>query len=284
MEKRSFYFLYISSVLALGVLYYFLYSTGVSGKTGFYVGEGLYLALFYLLGSLFLAGLYIWAARAASRLAGARIHGDSFWWGLSGVVCGAVFVLDAAAHTWEAALPYLSGEDFLPQKLLLPGLELLLALSASLALIVLGIRLMNRNLNAYRYSRSLLFLILWRILRLVVRFGQLPMAFRMPQRLLEILLSAAQCLFFLAGSHLLCNVVDKKVYRLALFSGHGAVAMGLIWCACPLLAQRAFFPTLAQTLDYALEWGFLLFISLFSAFITPSRRWAADLEKKAGLY
>lgn len=284
MERRLFYLLYIPSVLALGALYFFLYSTGVSGQTEFYTGEGLYLALFYLLGGLFLAGLYIWAARSASRLEGAQIRGDSFVWGVSSVLCGVLFVMDAAAHAWETALPYLSGADFLPQKLFLPGLELLLALGAALVLIILGIRLLNRDLNAYRYSRSLLFLIMWRILRLVVRFGQLPIAFRMPQRLLEILLSAAQCLFFLAGGHLLCNVVDKKVYRLALFSGHGAVAMGVIWCACPLLAQRASFPTLTQALDYVLEWGFLLFISLFSAFITPSRRWVPGAEKKAGFH
>lgn len=282
MGKIWFYLLYIPCILALGALYFFLYSTGVSGQTEFYIGESVYLALFYLLGGLCLAGLYIWAARAASRLEGARISGDSFLWGAAGILCGVLFVLDAAAHGWQAALPYFSGADLLPQKLLLPGLELLLALGAALALIVLGIRLLRRDLSAYRYSRSLLFLIMWRILRLVVRFGQLPMAFRMPQRLLEILLSAAQCLFFLAGSHLLCNVVDKKVYRLALFSGHSAVAMGVIWCACPLLAQRMSFPTAAQALDYALEWGFLLFIGLFSAFITPSRRWVPDSGRKAG--
>lgn len=279
MEKKFFYLLYIPSVLVLGVFYFFLYCTGISGQTEFYTGKDLYLTLFYLSGSLFLVGLYLWAARAAARLAGARISGDSFFWGIGSVLCGVLFVLDAAAHIWETVWPYLSGAVFMPQEMVLPGLELILALGAGMALIVLGIRLLNRDLSAYRYSRSLLFLVLWRILRLIIRFGQLPMAFRMPQRLLEILLSAAQCLFFLAGSHLLCNVVEKKEYRLALFSGHGAVALGMIWCICPLLAKNISLTTLPQALDYALEWGFLLFIGQFSAFITPSCRWAKENQR-----
>ncbi len=280
VKKKYFYLLYIPSICIMGVYYLFLYRTGVSGQTEFYIGESVYLVLFYLLIGSFSAGLYIWAARMASRLEGARISGNSFWWGTGSVLCGVLFLIDAAAHVGDMVLSYMDGTFFSPQKMILLGLELILSLGAALALIALGVRLLNRDLTAYRYSRSLLFLVMWRILRLIIRFGQLPMAFRMPQRLLEILLSAAQCLFFLAGSHILCNVVDKKKYRMALFSGHGAVALGVIWCICPLLTQRIAFTTLAQALDYALEWGFLLFIGQFSAFITPSCRWALNEEGK----
>ena len=132
------------------------------------------------------------------------------------------------------------------------------------------VRLLHQNLHIYRYSRSLLWISLWSAFRLVTRFGQLPMAFRMPQRLLEILMMTAQCLFLLAGSHLICNVIGKKSYRWALFSGHAATALGLIWCVCPLVAGNLALSDLSQMLNYWMEWGLVLFTGLFCFFITPA--------------
>lgn len=60
MRKKLFYLCYVPAVLAAGILYYFLYRTGISNQTGFYVGESSLLTLFYLLGIFLLVGLYIW--------------------------------------------------------------------------------------------------------------------------------------------------------------------------------------------------------------------------------
>lgn len=142
--------------------------------------------------------------------------------------------------------PFWRQESVPVKNIILPGLDGILSLAAALSFVVLGIRLLNQNLHLYRYSLGLLWIVFWSAFRLVVRFGQLPMAFRMPQRLLEVLLMTAQCLSFLEGSHILCNVIGQKSYRRALFSGHAATAIGLIWCICPLMAGDLSFSDLSQ--------------------------------------
>lgn len=47
MKKKLFYLGYTPAVLSLGILYCFLYRTGVSNQTGFYVGDN-FLLLFFI--------------------------------------------------------------------------------------------------------------------------------------------------------------------------------------------------------------------------------------------
>ena len=270
MRKKLFYLCYVPAVLAAGILYYFLYRTGISNQTGFYVGESSLLTLFYVLGIFLLVGLYIWAARSAAKSEGASAEGNSFLWGASSALCGILLLMGGLYGGWQTASPLFSREAVQIPKLFLPGLDCFLSLAAALSFMMLGVRLLRQNLHIYRYSRSLLWISLWSAFRLVTRFGQLPMAFRMPQRLLEILMMTAQCLFLLAGSHLICNVIGKKSYRWALFSGHAATALGLIWCVCPLVAGNLALSDLSQMLNYWMEWGLVLFIGLFCFFITPA--------------
>ena len=115
-----------------------------------------------------------------------------------------LLLLRALNEVRQLAEPFLGQESVPVKNIMLPGLDGSLSLAAALSFVVLGIRLLNQNLHLYRYSLGLLWIVFWSAFRLVVRFGQLPMAFRMPQRLLEVLLMTAQCLFFLEGSHILC--------------------------------------------------------------------------------
>ena len=269
MKKKLFYLCYTPAVLSLGILYCFLYRTGVSNQTGFYVGDNFLLPVFYLSGLFLLAGLYLWSVRSAAKSEGPSAEGNSFLWGVSSILCGVLLLLRALNEVRQLAEPFLGQESVPVKNIILPGLDGILSLAAALSFVVLGIRLLNQNLHLYRYSLGLLWIVFWSAFRLVVRFGQLPMAFRMPQRLLEVLLMTAQCLFFLEGSHILCNVIGQKSYRRALFSGHAAAAIGLIWCICPLMAGDLSFSDLSQMLDYSLEWGIILFVSSFSFFITP---------------
>ncbi|MDD3193255.1 MAG: hypothetical protein PHE47_05300 [Oscillospiraceae bacterium] len=279
MKRRLFYLVYTPIVAALGIFYFYLYRTGLKDQTGFYMGDTLILTVFYGLGALLLLVLYLWSRWASSSAEGTQAIGNAFLWGASGILCAVLLAVRAAAFGWVEILPLFTAGNLNFWELILPGVDFCLSLSAALSFAVLGIRLLNQNLRPYWYSGSLLILVAWQTFRLVIRFGQLPMAFRMPQRLLEILLLTAQCLFFLSGGHLLSNDLGKSDYRWVLFSGHLSAALGLIWCACPLLAGALSFSGLPQMLDYALEWGLVLFCALFSAFITPNGRKPAERAK-----
>lgn len=269
MRKKLFYLCYVPAVLAAGILYYFLYRTGISNKSGFYVGESSLLTLFYLLGIFLLVGLYIWAAGRRQKRRGQR-RGQFFFVGSQQrIMRHTAFDGRVVRGMANGIAAFFAGSSS-NSKAFPAGTGLLLSLAAALSFMMLGVRLLRQNLHIYRYSRSLLWISLWSAFRLVTRFGQLPMAFRMPQRLLEILMMTAQCLFLLAGSHLICNVIGKKSYRWALFSGHAATALGLIWCVCPLMAGNLALSDLSQMLDYWMEWGLVLFIGLFCFFITPA--------------
>ena len=210
MKKKLFYLCYTPAVLSLGILYCFLYRTGVSNQTGFYVGDNFLLPVFYLSGLFLLAGLYLWSVRSAAKSEGTSAEGNSFLWGVSSILCGVLLLLRALNEVRQLVEPFLGQESVPVKNIILPGLDGILSLAAALSFVVLGIRLLNQNLHLYRYSLGLLWIVFWSAFRLVVRFGQLPMAFRMPQRLLEVLLMTAQCLFFLEGSHILCNVIGQK--------------------------------------------------------------------------
>lgn len=265
--KRRFGLIYAPVTIVLAAFYCQLYRTSISDQTGFYSGPDFLLTLFYLLCGVGLIFLYIWSRKAA-RVPRQSATGDSRFWGASGVICGIIILADAIAQGYTAVLPLIrDGYGF--RTYLLPVGQFLLAAGAGGTLLLLGIRLFTRNLAPYRYSASLLILVAWRTVHLFARFSQLPIAFRMPQRLLEILLLVCQCWFILEGCHLLCNVVGKQDCSMALFSGYASVAIGLMWLLSPLLAGKAAFPQGIQWLTYFAQWAILLFIAFFVAFLTP---------------
>ena len=69
----------------------FLYRTGISNQTGFYVGESSLLTLFYLLGIFLLVGLYM-GCPVGGKSEGASAEGN-FLWGASSVLCGILLLM-----------------------------------------------------------------------------------------------------------------------------------------------------------------------------------------------
>ena len=269
MRRRLFYRCYVPAALMLGALYYGVNRAGISSQTGFYTGESAWLATFYLLAAFSLLVLYVWAYRSMSKEESIGIDGSAFLWGISGILCGVLFLLNGLNSGWQESKRLLAGA-VLFKSILVPAFGCFLSVAAGISFLILGIRLLKGDLQNYYASRSLLWIVFWFVFRLIIRFSQLPIAFRMPQRLMEILLMVVQCVFFLEGSHLICGVANRKNRKWALFSGHSAAALGLLWCACPLLSGHLSLTNASQVLDYLTEWALVLFIGLFCYAITPA--------------
>ena len=268
MRRRLFYRCYVPAVLVLGALYCGVNRAGISSQTGFYTGESAWLAAFYLLAAFSLLVLYVWACRFMSKEESAGIDGSAFLWGISGILCGVLFLLNGLNSGWQEAKRLLAGA-VLFKSILVPAFGCFLSVAAGISLLILGIRLLKGDLHSYYASRSLLWIVLWSVFHLMIRFSQLPIAFRMPQRLMEILLLVVQCVFFLEGSRLICGVANRKNRKWALLSGHSASALGFLWCACPMLSGHLSLTNASQVLDYLTEWALVLFIGLFCFAITP---------------
>ena len=269
MAKRLFYLWYIPAVAGFGVGYFLLYLEDVNEQTGFYQGATWRMTALSAVGLALMAALYGWSVWAAGRKWQANATGNPAAWAASSILCGGLVLADALADGWQSLQPVLFARTAEYQKLALPAAWFLVSVAAAGSFFVFGVRLFCKNLTSYRHSAGLLILVIWQAARLVMGFSQEPMAFRMPQQLLKILLMAAQCLFLQAGSHLICNVIGKADYRRALFFGHLSVALGLIWGVCPLLAGHWAFFSLPQALDDGVEWALTLLIGCFVSFLMP---------------
>ena len=133
MKKKLFYLCYTPAVLSLGILYCFLYRTGVSNQTGFYVGDNFLLPVFYLSGLFLLAGLYLWSVRSAAKSEGTSAEGNSFLWGVSSILCGVLLLLRALNEVRQLAEPFLGQESVPVKNIILPGLDGILSLAAALS-------------------------------------------------------------------------------------------------------------------------------------------------------
>lgn len=210
MRKKLFYLCYVPAVLAAGILYYFLYRTGISNQTGFYVGESSLLTLFYLLGIFLLVGLYIWAARSAAKSEGASAEGNSFLWGASSVLCGILLLMGGLYGGWQTVSPLFSREAVQIPKLFLPGLDCFLSLAAALSFMMLGSSAVaSEPAHLPVFPQPALDLPL-ECFSAGHQVWSAANGFPDAARLLEILMMTAQCLFLLAGSHLICNVIGQK--------------------------------------------------------------------------
>ena len=269
MKKKLFYLCYTPAVLSLGILYCFLYRTGVSNQTGFYVGDNFLLPVFYLSGLFLLAGLYLWSVRSAAKSEGTSAEGNSFLWGVSSILCGVLLLLRALNEVRQLAEPFLGQESVPVKNIILPGLDGILSLAAALSFVVLGIRLLNQNLHLYRYSLGLLWIVFWSAFRLSSSVWPTTNGLSDAAAPTGSFVDDGPMLVLFRRKSYLMQCYWAKSYRRALFSGHAAAAIGLIWCICPLMAGDLSFPDLSQMLDYSLEWGIILFVSSFSFFITP---------------
>lgn len=165
----------------MGILYCFLYRTGVSNQTGFYVGDNFLLPVFYLSGLFLLAGLYLWSVRSAAKSEGTSAEGNSFLWGVSSILCGVLLLLRALNEVRQLAEPFLGQESVPVKKYHSAGVRWYFVVGGGFVFCRIGHPFVEQNLHLYRYSLGLLWIVFWSAFRLVVRFGQLPMAFRMPR-------------------------------------------------------------------------------------------------------
>ncbi len=89
------------------------------------------------------------------------------------------------------------GQESVPVKnIILPGLDGILSLAAALSFCRIGHPFVESKFTPLSIFPRAALDCFWSAFRLVVRFGQLPMAFRMPQRLLEVLLMTANACSF----------------------------------------------------------------------------------------
>lgn len=225
--KKLFFLFYIVVVCVLAGVYRIFFFGAIDPLTGYYSDRLWPLYLFY--GACLLFGLALFFASGAfsgEDEKPARISRVAL--ALSSFVL-AVCILGENAEEFYANLKVLPAGDAQKTVSYILGLaHLLITVLAAVALCLLAVRLL-RHKEDYKHAKSILFLVLWQSVRLVVRFGQLPMAYRMPHRLLEMLYLVSLCIFLLQGSHLLCRVLREHTYRSALFFGYFSFGLGFIW-------------------------------------------------------
>ena len=158
----------------VGILYCFLYRTGVSNQTGFYVGDNFLLPVFYLSGLFLLAGLYLWSVRSAAKSEGTSAEGNSFLWGVSSILCGVLLLLRALNEVRQLVGPFWRQESVPVKNIILPGLDGILSLAAALSDCRIGHPFVESK-DSYTFidiPSGCFWIVFWSAFRLVVRFGQ----------------------------------------------------------------------------------------------------------------